>query len=234
MTASKLYWHKEPANIYNYHMTMVASLMAKDGMLFISDGRVNDLDHNIISDEQVKLFELSPLTVILPAGGASDQIESLMKMFKNVFTTSGISNVNDVVVYFCKFWQNEVTLDGDTWPAFIIAGYNMLPTGRHEPKIYYMHNNQGEWELLETRGENTFFTMGSSKEPVNNFLVSEYGNENEALLNSRNKSALKALKIAENSSPKYVGGQTSLWNLKPRRPIKKFSSSEIERLKNRL
>lgn len=213
---------------------MVAALIADNGMAFISDGRVNDLDHKIINDEQVKLFELSPLAVVLPAGGASDMIDSLMTVFKGVFTTSGIVNVDDVAMHYLKYWQERITLEGEGYPVFTIAGYNLLPTGDYEPKIYVMQFLDGIWELgIPTNGEK-FITIGSVISEPKAVLRDEYSRRSDASLLLRNKAALRALKVAEELKPEHVGGQTSLWNLKPGFAIRKFPQSEINRLKTRL
>src|SRR3989344_2064489 len=85
---------------YNYSMTMVAGLLAKDGIVAISDGRVVDDKKNIHTDVQNKVYDISPQCVAMPAGGVAPNMNYLMSVIKHYFTTTGKWGYSTVVREF--------------------------------------------------------------------------------------------------------------------------------------
>lgn len=232
MGTRKLYWYKDKPKVYTYNMTMVAALMAQDGMTFVSDGLVNDFDGNTIEDKQVKIFELSPLAVLLPANGASDNMETIMSTLKGLYEHGGVVNINDVTIRFAEYCNQYVAMTPmERVPLFTLGGFNLLPDGSHEPKIYLIQCNGEKWEVFETRGEDSFVAQGAKGELIRKFLAEGFQKATSKTTHQRNLLALRALALAEKESPEYVGGQTALWNLKPGLPIRKFPQSEISKLR---
>lgn len=216
-------------------MTLVAALIAKDGMVFISDGRVNSLDRKIIKNDQIKQFELSPLAVILPAGGASDNIEYIMSFLKRFFAAQNITNVNDVILRFVAYCEDNVdTVPSELTPVFIVAGYNLLPAGEFEPKIYYVSFKDGSWGVGAAVGTNTFIAQGAKGDVVRDFLADKYSNDVDGTLHNRILLALQSIELAKRHSPESIGGQTSLWSLQPPNSIHKYSQKEVVELGKQL
>ncbi len=227
-----LYWYKEKPIVYTYRMTVVASLIAENGIAFVSDGRVNDFNENIIEDRQVKLFELSPMTVLMPANGAADNMEFIMSALKGIFEHGKLVYLNDIATQFLLYCRvNVVTEPIDRVPLFTLGGYNLNNDGTYEAKIYLIQFNGIDWEAFESKGNDTFVAQGASGDTIRKFLSEEYTVSKDKTLNARNILALKAIEIGEKNSPQYVGGQTSLWNLNPTTGLRKFTNAEINKLR---
>lgn len=214
---------------------MVAALMAKNSMVFIGDGRVTSFDGNVIDNSMVKLFELSPLAVLLPANGASDNMEKIMATLKGLYENRGVVNVNNVVSKFVDYCNEYVSKTPiERVPLFTLGGYNLLPNGSYEPKIYLIQCDGEEWNAFETKGDNAFIAQGAKGEKIREFLAIELEKAASKTIYQRNLLALRALALAESLSPEYVGGKTSLWNLKPGLPLRKLPISEINILKSKM
>lgn len=216
-------------------MTMVGAFIADDGIAFIGDGRVNSMAGEIISDTQVKLFELSDICVLLPANGASDNIEQIMRTLRTLNVIEGLRSIDRVANSFLEYCRQyvETVPGGRVNPIFTLAGYNFLSDGSYVPHIYVLQYERGEWQVYAlNRQESHFIVNAPRRSELEEYVINEASKRGNSL-EAANQLAVDALLLAERQSPQAVGGRTSLWNLVPPDPISKLSYQKISALRRK-
>jgi len=216
-------------------MTMVGVFIADDGMSFIGDGRVNSMEGEIISDTQVKLFELSPLCVLLPANGASDNIDHIMTTLRVLYQREGIQSVDRIATRFLEYCKEYVEISENTsiMPLFTLAGYNYLASGGYVAQVFFIKYEQQDWQVyLLNQDESKFVINSPQRQGIEGYVIDQYPQRSHDL-EGMNQLAIDTLRLSEFNASRSVGGRTTLWNLQPPNPIQRVTPQKISALKRR-
>lgn len=211
-------------------MTMVGAFVAEDGIVLIGDGRVNSLEKEIIKDDQVKLFQLSDLSVVLPANGASNNIDYIMDVLRKENELSSIVYVDHVTKQFMEYCEEWVeTNRPHLTPIFTIAGYNFV-SGIYRPKLYSVCFENNKWELYTVDNSvQKYIAYSPRSQQIHDHIDTLLKDTSDFSVSNMIKISLSALELSKNLNPQAVGGETSLWTLLPNRGLIKLNGEEISK-----
>ncbi len=206
---------------YYNGMTMVAAVLAKDGIACIGDGRGFDEHGNIVpGDHAVKLFDFSDFCVIMPDGGFFANGPEVLGRLKTDYAKSGVKHVTDVAMNMTDGLKKICgTESGDNEWGLIFAGYD-IANGLLQPKIW--KTDSATWSLVPQEIRAT----GGLDDKANEVFDQEFSMSN---LTRTNSLVLKAMLKTMTAHPYEVAGDIALWNIKPGK-INKLSKSRIKKL----
>lgn len=215
-------WIRKPFMRYYHGMTMVAAVLAKDGIACIGDGREFDGDHNVIpGDHAVKLFDFSDYCVIMPDGGFFADGQKIIDRLKTDYAKAGVKYISEVATNMTdglkKIYGTE---SGNNSWGLIFAGYDMV-NGLLQPKIW--KTDSANWQLVPQEIRAT----GGLDDKANEIFDQEYS---LSKLSRTNMLVLKAMLATMEAYPHEVAGDIALWNIKPGR-IDILSKNKIGKLK---
>lgn len=216
----------EPEEYFDL-MTMIDGFICtRDPAIIVSaDGKeVNRsrTDMNLIAE---KIYELSDQCVAMFTGSVPGSINDRMDMQHQHFKELGVKNVTDIANRITNsISRSDARANGKLEQAsVIVAGYDCI-NAVYLPHLYIIYKDKyGKWDKHET-GVHCLHA-GEAFDAVADVLSNEF--DAEANLETMNRLAIKTIRVASDDKPKSTGGQTQLWNLRPHRPIKKFTLEEI-------
>lgn len=211
-------WVYKPPTLYDYRMTMVSALIATDGITCIGDGRVKKENGDVETDEEVKLFELSPHVVALPDGGVIAGLPEIMAILKRTFEKLEGDNVTEIAQFVADFFKDGHR-DSPHEEAYgiIIAGYD----DKMQPKLYRVES--GDWRVATPIAP---YDVGGYTDVARKIYEEEFNQKSRLM--KMNRLALKALKETMVTYPDDVAGKVSLWNITPgKKGVKKYDLKGI-------
>ncbi len=210
----------KPSIAYTFDMTLVLALIAEDGIVAMSDGRVftNGKALKPEKEDQLKIFQLSPLCVALFAGGVAKGIEDIIEEYEAMFRNTGKVHVTDIALLMRNLGQVG-RLRGS---EFIFAGYDMNMSGHH-PKAIYMSGS----DYYDDKS----YVMAGKTEYAKKYL-DDHLPERSKKMADLNELAMEAMCLTI-SKDNDIGGVISLRNLPFGEAIREFSVDEVETLKHR-
>lgn len=224
--------------MYNYRMTMMAVVIAKDGIAIISDGRMVDFTRKrIISDNVDKMFELPGGNAYGFAGGVTNSLAEFVagiRTFVNYTQLTSIDEVADLVRHSVKDRaENDYTLASnwlrdksiETGAIMMFAGYD----AENKPAIRLLVAGD-EWKKSGTPPK-PYCAIGTGMDAANKILNHDFVVSSP--LKKVNLLAMRALINAEKECPESVGGQAQVWNILPSKKIKRLSPRSIAKLRKK-
>ena len=205
-------------------MTLVIGAIAADGIVCGADGRVKDENNKVLKDNEIKLFELSPLCILMPDGGVFEGMDKWLFLARKSYANSSISNVTDIARSIISSLKQSAK-PNEPESDFIFIGYDLLD-GHYQPRVYKVSND--DWRL-KVPSSGAPFATGGVTEHADPILHDLYVNSVDPKLRHVNRATLRALKVTTQKSSEDVNGQLTLWNLKPgNKNIKKFNQRGID------
>lgn len=204
---------------------MVVGLIAEDGIVVASDGRVRDRENKeITTDKQVKIFKLSSQCVLLPAGAVVNNIEVAMDVTAGLLASEGLVGVLEIAKKICSVFnysKNSWTND-DPNLTFILAGYEGMT-----PRVFYVMRRNGQWDINVPKPNPSLGSAGQGYKGVQALLLDAYAGSNTHTVKDFDVLAAKAILHAGTSEPEAVGGSMTIWNIKSGEEIIKLNKREI-------
>jgi 20S proteasome alpha/beta subunit len=208
-------------------MTLIEALIAEEGIIAITDGRAVNDDDSLHDDDQEKIFQISPSTVMMIAGGVNKDIgdwaswvAAMLAVSKIVDVTAAATHLHGGFTYNPN--QGWVTSES----TILIAGYDTSGSS-YTMRLYAIQNQEG-WKLFKLK--NPYFAAGMHS--IASELLNNNYEKTDKDINSLSSLALKAMRATANSKEykKSVGGTIALWHVLPGQPIKKLTPKEIASL----
>jgi hypothetical protein len=216
-------------------MTKVEALVADDGIVVASDGNAYDSNQEVIADNHIKQFELSPWCAVMAAGNINLGFPDMMAAMHEQVVESGNWHAS-LVAKFLRDQCNEASeMEGGEWlkddsVMFNLAGYDYLEDGTFQPVLLALFRREGEWVLNEPVNERLM--IGGAELDKWHQLLERKMQDVTPDLKNYNQLAATAIVNAERTDPKVVGGKITLWNIVPstENSIIKFTEDEIKSL----
>lgn len=197
-------------------MTRIEAIIGEDGIVVASDGNALDKNRNLITDDHLKIFELSPLCVVMPSGIIPTNIAETMIKMQNSIVESGdwqASSAAEFLLDQCTRGQDYVEWLRDDRLMFNIAGYNYLEGDVYKPVLLSLFRRDGIW-MINTPVDNRILVGGDNFESSHVYLE-ELLETTTPRVEDLNRIAVDAIRQAELENPGIIGGKISLWNIFP-------------------
>lgn len=232
-------WVHVETPVYDYRMTMVAALIAVDGIAVVADGRSLDFGGRIMRENEEKIFELSPKAVCSFGGGVTSDSEmsNLTDYLHGFIRYAGLTSIEDITALI-RFEFNDRAERDHTPRSAWLRDYT-LETGIIVLVVGYDHDGPhiraaqaiDRWQK-QGKPPQPYLAIGAGAKLAEQVLEKKFTVNSK--LEIANVVALEALYTAYKTEVSLfgktiepVGGQPMLWNLYPDKPIKKFTPQEI-------
>lgn len=215
-------WIYSPSKHYYLNMTLVAAIIADDGITVIGDGRVKNVISEVETDKQIKLFELSSQCVMLPSGHFFDGAEMGVELMRTSLRDRNITSVNTITSLVVRSFKENMGYDTEDPYALLFAGYDKTADGTYLPYIYTAEST--DWVIK--LAPKPYLADGHPRTAYQVF-DDQYQSIDKKLRNI-NRLALRAMNNTMQAD-NDIGGDIALWNIKPgNRVIKKFDKNGVD------
>lgn len=217
----------------NQGMTRLIGIITKEGIVAATDGRSVTVDHKQVSDNEVKIYQMSNHCAVMVSGVIFSDIGKLMTNTAatyNQFHIIDVTKIASSLRLMFKDIKKHVSGwidDPSTQVVFMVAGYDLNKEGNFEPHLYYIQKNP-DWDVYAPKPSPLFAQAGNDYVRTKKLLAAKYSPE--LSIKAANSLVAEAIRQASIDEPIYIGGQTRLWNIVPMQPLKKFSPNEIKNL----
>ncbi len=222
-------WIKTPTKRYDYCMTFISGLAANNGLLCIGDGNSFNEQGRLITNQEVKLFELSSTCVVMPDGGVMDNIYEIMEWFKSTLENLAIGNKNPSVIAKCiaSTFKKARGIDKENPYGFIVAGIETLKDGEKGPILIRVDSS--DWVPVQSEVP---YLVGGLEEPSTSFIKNGFKNDFDKTLADVMQIAINAMKVAQEYH-KEIGGKISLRVIKET-GIERYSAMTLDALEDNI
>jgi 20S proteasome alpha/beta subunit len=208
-------------------MSLVLAIACDDRIVIAADGRSTDFDTKEANPDVIKMFELTNNSAVLVAGnGLIDYLDKYMDELAHAVRVIGHINGSEIArdvetIINRRDWAEWKDDPEKSHMEVIVVGYD-----DGDPKISVMLDNR------DFATDLTAHALGGWP-PKMKYLKDNLSRDStENTSKQANKVSVEVLTKAEASNNREIGGQYTIWHVKPK-GIRKLAPIEISKLRNR-
>lgn len=199
-------------------MTRVLAIQTNEGIVAASDGLVVNQRREVVSENEVKIFELSQYCTVMAAGWLPFDIGNTFEQVRRLNSAANRVNASETADFLMhQFARAEHEVDWLRSNSLMIniAGYDRKEDGTFLPILLSLFRRDNRWQSnVPIRHE--VLVAGEGLEATSDYIVQEIDAGNGALtLERAKKIANSAIAKATQDNPGMVGGEMTRWVIVP-------------------